>query len=693
MLDASIDWTQYDNDGDGYVDLVVFLQPAQDGACGGPGNNHLWSHRFSFGSGYGPEFTTHSPAAGGGFIKVRDYLLQSALGGATACDAAQIMPIGTVAHETGHGFGLPDLYDTQTSSEGIGDWGLMGAGNYTSALSPSRMEAWSLNELGWVTVAPLTVGGSYQFNAAPVADTAFYIRARGNNPRGEYFLLENRQASQSDTAMIRFRCQRSSAPASCPGGLLIWHIDSLKVANGSFGNSVNSGAIHGVALMQADGLRDLDFGQNRGDAGDAYPGIARPSTPSPRNPNVEFSVTSTPAARKNLDSSSVGFALDSIRQLVPGALMRFRLRFGQPLVFTATAHGTVTPNPVSATSGSFIAESSTVTLTAATDPGYIFAGWTGDTSTINTDLVLTMVAALYGDGELRHGPQRHERRYAAGCVDGNGISGHPARERRDRRLHVAARGSGAAGTRTVRERRHHGDSLAGRDLFAAGAGDVGRPAADAHVYGDHHGPDVGDGRCAGEAADGHGPADGGARHVPRPDRQPQRGSRRGRFRGVGEPDGRPGAAGTAMKRVLLAVLIALSGACEHNTAPVAGLLRVQLTTPNSGGDRAILVSVSGPAALTSIAAPSALRVFSYPPFGTTNKFVVTGTIPSGTILTIGVADVGQAGSYTATVQQAATPTYQLRDLDGLLPYRRAVALRDPPRNAAAFRVTSVVSAA
>ena len=106
---------------------------------------------------------------------------------------------------------------------------------------------------------------------------------------------------------------------------------------------------------------------------------------------MEFSFTSTPAASKNLDSSSVGFALDSIRQLVPGALMRFRLRFGQPLVFTATAHGTVTPNPVSATSGSFIAESSTVTLTAATDPGYIFAGWTGDTSTINTDLVLTMV--------------------------------------------------------------------------------------------------------------------------------------------------------------------------------------------------------------------------------------------------------------------------------------------------------------
>ena len=107
-LDAGIDWTQYDSDGDGYVDLVVFLHPSLDGACGGSTNNHLWSHRDFLGD-YAPLFTTHSPAPGGGFEKVRDYILQSAVGGATVCDSTSIMPIGTVAHETGHGFGLPDL--------------------------------------------------------------------------------------------------------------------------------------------------------------------------------------------------------------------------------------------------------------------------------------------------------------------------------------------------------------------------------------------------------------------------------------------------------------------------------------------------------------------------------------------------------------------------------------------------------
>jgi M6 family metalloprotease-like protein/uncharacterized repeat protein (TIGR02543 family) len=380
-LDASIDWTQYDSNGDGDVDLVVFLQPAQDGACGGANNNHLWSHRYSLFTPY----ITHDGK------RVSDYLLQSALGGASACDSTQIMPIGTVAHETGHGLGLPDLYDTQGPTEGIGDWGLMGAGNYTSALSPSRMEAWSLNELGWVTVAPLTAGGSYSVDAAPVSDTAFYLRPRGSNPRGEYFLLENRQRSESDTAMIRVRCQRSSAPSNCPGGLLIWHVDSTQLVNGAFGNTINYGPIHGLALVQADGLTDLDAPRNRGDAGDAYPGIAKPGTPSPLNPNVVFSPASTPAARKNGSNSSVGFAIDSIRQLVPNGVMRFRLQFGQPLVYTVGAHGTVTPNPPGATSGSFIADSTAVTLTAVADAGYIFAGWTGDTTTLNTVLMLSMV--------------------------------------------------------------------------------------------------------------------------------------------------------------------------------------------------------------------------------------------------------------------------------------------------------------
>src|SRR2546422_10874558 len=78
----------------------------------------------------------------------------------------------------------------------------MGSGNFTSPSSPSRMDAWSLNELGWVTVVPLGTDGPYQLGAAPTADTALYIPVSGSNVRGEYFLLENREPVQSDSAMI-----------------------------------------------------------------------------------------------------------------------------------------------------------------------------------------------------------------------------------------------------------------------------------------------------------------------------------------------------------------------------------------------------------------------------------------------------------------------------------------------------------
>jgi len=97
-LDTQVDWTQYDFDGDSYVDLVAFIHPAVDGACGGATNNHLWSNHS-----YVP-YTTHSVNSQGVPIKVADYILESGVGGLDGCDPSQIMPVGTVVHETGAAF-------------------------------------------------------------------------------------------------------------------------------------------------------------------------------------------------------------------------------------------------------------------------------------------------------------------------------------------------------------------------------------------------------------------------------------------------------------------------------------------------------------------------------------------------------------------------------------------------------------
>ena len=115
--------------------------------------------------------------------------------------------------------------------------------------------------------------------------------------------------------------------------------------------------------------------------------------------------------------------------------------------------------------------------------------------------------------------------------------------------------------------------------------------------------------------------------------------------------------------VALLVLLGATLTCRDSTGPVAGVLKVDLTTPNSGGDGAILLTVTGPAALTSATPGTGLRLFAQP-LGTTTRFALTGTLAQGTILTIGVTNLGQASQYVATVQSVAARSYDLRSIAG-----------------------------
>src|SRR5207244_7725787 len=90
-LDNQVDWTQYDSDGDGYVDLVAFIHPTVDGACGGATNNHLWPHRSYLTNAFGSvvPYTTHSVHSQGVHIKDADYILESGVCGLDGCDTGQ----------------------------------------------------------------------------------------------------------------------------------------------------------------------------------------------------------------------------------------------------------------------------------------------------------------------------------------------------------------------------------------------------------------------------------------------------------------------------------------------------------------------------------------------------------------------------------------------------------------------------
>ena len=115
--------------------------------------------------------------------------------------------------------------------------------------------------------------------------------------------------------------------------------------------------------------------------------------------------------------------------------------------------------------------------------------------------------------------------------------------------------------------------------------------------------------------------------------------------------------------VALAVGGAAGSCSDGGTGPVAGVLTVSLATPNPGTDGAILFQVSGPQALTSVAAGPGLRVFA-PRLSLSTRLAVTGTLTNGALVTIGVADTRSAGQYIATVQSVAAPDFQLRSLTG-----------------------------
>jgi hypothetical protein len=249
------------------------------------------------------------------------------VGGSGCIAESQIMGIGTASHELGHGLGLPDLYDISGQTQGVGEWGLMGSANYRSLLSPGHFDAWCKEAMGWVAVRELTAAGSYQLGPVVTGDTVFLIRPRASNPRGEYFLLENKQpfGSDSDNLLVG-----GSLTGPKVGGLLVWHIDSLKIVSRglSMGNSVNAGYPHGVSLIQADALSQLDItsqaGGNRGDAGDPYPGrTANRALLSGTNPGARMNATDWVSGT----GPSAGFGLTDIQQLGSNGPVSLTLAF------------------------------------------------------------------------------------------------------------------------------------------------------------------------------------------------------------------------------------------------------------------------------------------------------------------------------------------------------------------------------
>jgi immune inhibitor A len=262
--DPDVNFQPFDNDGNGYVDAFIVVHAGQGAEVTGSAGD-IWSHKSTLSSVYNTDNT-----------KIYGYL--------TIPEDAKI---GVCAHELGHLlFGFPDLYDTDYTSEGIGNWCLMSGGSWNGGGDvPAHPSAWCKANQGWASVTNISTNGSVTIPDVKVGHNVLRLWKDGT-AGPEYFLLENRQ--------------RTGFDADLPGdGLLAWHIDENQTSNTDENH-------YKVALLQADGKRDLELNHNRGDAGDPFPGSSNStSVTASSNPNTKsYSGQDTCASVTSISASA-----------------------------------------------------------------------------------------------------------------------------------------------------------------------------------------------------------------------------------------------------------------------------------------------------------------------------------------------------------------------------------------------------
>ncbi|MHB0998435.1 MAG: M6 family metalloprotease domain-containing protein [Armatimonadota bacterium] len=298
-------WASYDNDHDGYVDTLWVVHSGLGAEETGNTRTDIWSHSWDFYSAGKGIYTTKTPYPNhpGSYIKINNYIIQpetSYWAGGNGSNQT-IVGIGVFCHEFGHALGLPDLYDTAGSGEGLGNASLMAGGSWggngNDSRFPAHMDAWSKAFLGWISPNVVTADGSYTIsNIENNKSGSCYLVKPSGSVGNQYYLVENRQKSGYDSTLFAT-------------GLFIYHIDTDIINNYYSANTVNSNTHpYGVALEEADVSSDsyssmhMFLGSNRGLSTDAWPNSTRtafssssiPSTISNSGDIQKCSITNIP---------------------------------------------------------------------------------------------------------------------------------------------------------------------------------------------------------------------------------------------------------------------------------------------------------------------------------------------------------------------------------------------------------------
>ena len=224
------DWSKYDNDGDGNIELVCIIY-AGFGQNQGGADSTLWA-KASYQN-----------------KKLNDSLHISYFNCSPELFHPQrpdwINGIGVFIHEFSHCMGLPDLYHTRgkyANNQDMESFSIMDYGLYNNnSFAPCAYTAWEQEAMGWTEIEPIDSEQVTTDRILPLIEGGKAYKIVNSNNERDYIIMENIQ-------------KRGLNTSSKGHGLLVYHVD-YPYFNINMSDSPNNNIGHpSVAIVPASGV-------------------------------------------------------------------------------------------------------------------------------------------------------------------------------------------------------------------------------------------------------------------------------------------------------------------------------------------------------------------------------------------------------------------------------------------------------
>ena len=233
-VDANVDFSQYDQDGDGKVDLVYIIYAGYSASIT-HNENDLWPRSGTTNGGTYDGVTVSR-------YGINNELNYSPTKTFSSSPNHRINGIGLFCHEFSHTLGLPDLYSNlAVDNQELEYWDLMDGGEYTdNGYTPTPYTPWEIETMGWMSLNELSEAAQYSLKPFDQERKAYKIKSGVEN-NNEYLILQNIQNNGWWSKLLGH-------------GMLVYRVDYEypTVNTGDFPNTTSGKP--GITLVPADSL-------------------------------------------------------------------------------------------------------------------------------------------------------------------------------------------------------------------------------------------------------------------------------------------------------------------------------------------------------------------------------------------------------------------------------------------------------